>query len=382
MSINLNNADKALKDYYLTAISDQLKMGVSPFYARIRQTATDVWGKDVKKVVCIGLNGGISATSEDGTLPTAQSNRYVQLTATLKNLFGTIEITDKALRASASNEGAFVNLLDDAMQRLVKSASFNFSRMLFGDGSGLLGVISSGSGTSYVVSDVQNFEPGMLLDIYNGSGSVHARSISVEGVDFDNDTIVLSTTISSPEGYKLYLHDSKSLELTGLKLLFSKDPIYGISRSSYPALIPYMATCETLTENDIQKAIDRVEMGTGNKINLILCSAGVRRAIYDILSKYRHTESVVLDGGFRAITFNGIPIVADRFCPKGTMYLLNTDDFALHQLCDWQWLEGEDGSILKQVQGKPVFSATLVKYAELMCYNPGGQAMISGITES
>ena len=48
------------------------------------------------------------------------------------------------------------------------------------------------------------------------------------------------------------------------------------------------------------------------------------------------------------------------------MYLLNTDDFALHQLCDWKWLEGEDGKVIKQVADKPVYKATLVKYADLI----------------
>jgi hypothetical protein len=63
------------------------------------------------------------------------------------------------------------------------------------------------------------------------------------------------------------------------------------------------------------------------------------------------------------------------------MYLLNTDDFCLHQLSDWRWLEGEDGKILKQIAGKPVYTATLVKYAELICARPYGQGMLTGIEE-
>ena len=47
-----------------------------------------------------------------------------------------------------------------------------------------------------------------------------------------------------------------------------------------------------------------------------------------------------------------------------------------------RWLEGEDGSVLRQVPGKPVYSATLVKYADLLCSRPNGQGMLSGITES
>ena len=78
----------------------------------------------------------------------------------------------------------------------------------------------------------------------------------------------------------------------------------------------------------------------------------------------------------------GIPVVVDRFCPKGRMYFLNTNDFKLHQLCDWQWLADDDGKVLKQVPGKPVYSATLVKYADLMCSRPCGQGMLADINEA
>lgn len=88
-----------------------------------------------------------------------------------------------------------------------------------------------------------------------------------------------------------------------------------------------------------------------------------------------------IKGGYKALSFNGIPVVADRFCPAGTLYMLNTDDFCLHQLCDWQWLENEDGKILKQIAGKPVYTATLVKYAELVCSRPFGQGMLTGVEE-
>lgn len=72
--------------------------------------------------------------------------------------------------------------------------------------------------------------------------------------------------------------------------------------------------------------------------------------------------------------------MADRFVPEGTMYLLNTNDFTMHQLCDWKWLEGEDGRVLKQNAGFPTYSATLVKYADLICDKPAGQAKISNIS--
>ena len=44
-----------------------------------------------------------------------------------------------------------------------------------------------------------------------------------------------------------------------------------------------------------------------------------------------------------------------------------------------RWLEGDDGKVLKQIAGKPLYTATLVKYCDLICQTPNGQAKLSGI---
>ena len=43
--LNLTTADKALKDYYLDAISEQLNIGVNPIFAQIEKTSENVYGK-------------------------------------------------------------------------------------------------------------------------------------------------------------------------------------------------------------------------------------------------------------------------------------------------------------------------------------------------
>ena len=146
---------------------------------------------------------------------------------------------------------------------------------------------------------------------------------------------------------------------------------------------PYEQTeVGTITESVLQKAIDTIEENSGSKVNFIVCSWGVRRSLADYYTQYRtFIPTLEITGGYKAMNFNGIPVVADRFCPEGTMYLLNTEDFCLHQLCDWQWLEGDDGKILKQIAEKPVYTATLVKYAELVCERPFGQGRLTGIEE-
>ena len=387
--VTMTTADNALKSFYLGAVSDMLNTSVNPLLAQIKQSTADVWGKDVRRLVRYGVNGGVGAGTEAGNLPAAGGNRYAQFVTTLKNLFGTIEISDKAIRSSANNEGAFVNLLSDEMDGLIKSSSFNFGRMLFGDGSGTLTKVSSIAGGVVTVESVKNLAEGMIVDFVSASGnSVLAGGRTILSINRANKTVTVDGATLTIEGVpaasRIVVQNSDGLELTGLGAIFGDgDTLYGVSREDNEWMNPYRKdSVGSISETAIQTAIDYLEETSGSRVNFIVCSWGVKRALAEYFSTYKRiVDTMELAGGYKAMSFNGIPVVADRFCPDGTMYLLNTDDFCLHQLCDWQWLEGEDGKVLRQVAGKPVYTATLVKYADLVCTRPCGQAMLSGITE-
>lgn len=382
--VTTQTADNVLKSYYLDAIAETLDKNANPFFAAIQKTTSDVWGRDVRKNIRVGMNGGIGAGTEEGDLPASKGNRYAQIVAPLKNLYGTIEISDKAIRASAGNEGAFVNLLNDEMDGLVKSSSFNFGRMLFGDGTGTLATVKTAGSTDAVFDTVQNLAEGMVVDVYGSNKSRKNSALTVEEIDRDQAKIKLSQEITFEEGDFLVVQNSYGLELTGLKAIFSQTgSLYGLNKEDYFFLKPRVyLSVGALSEEIVQKAIDTAEETYGGKHNLIVTSMGVRRAMLKDLAYNRFFEPNHFDAGFQYIKYSGIPVIADRFCPANTAYVINTDDFGLHQLCDWQWLEGEDGKILKQVPGKPVYTATLVKYAELICYRPCGQVMLSGIAEA
>ena len=386
--VTLASADSALKSFYLDAVAQQLNTEVNPLLAKIKQSTADVWGKEVRRLAQYGVNGGVGAGTEEGSLPAAGGNNYDQFVTTLKNLYGTIEISDKAVRASENSAGAFVDLLNAEMEGLLRSSAFNFGRMLFGDGSGILCTVSAVTGNVVTVDSVKNVIEGMTVDVLDADGDqvsgVTARRITA--VDRTDKTITLSggalTGVAS--GCTLCVQGSHNLELTGLGAIFKDDgSLYGLSRAERPWMIPYIKeSVGTISENAIQTAIDYLEETAGSRVDMIVCSWGVKRALQAVLSESRmQTDMAELAGGYRTITYNGIPVVADRFCPAGTMYLLNTRDFCLHQLCDWKWLEGDDGKVLRQVPGKPLYTATLVKYADLICTRPCGQAMLTGITE-
>ena len=390
--VTMSSADNALKTLYLGVVTEQINTNANPLLAKIKQSTSDVWGKEIKRLAQYGVNGGVGAGTETGNLPTAAGNNYEQFTLTLKNLYGSIELSDKAIRASENNAGAFVNLLNAEMEGLLKASSFNFGRMLYGDGTGVLTTVSSVSGNDVVVASVKNLVEGMIVDFRaaaDGSILTSSGGRRITAIDRANKTITVSgATLDSSvvvSGALVTVQGSYNQEITGLGAIFkTSGNLYGLSRSTHKWLIPYIQTSVgSISESVIQTAIDYLEENAGSNVNFIVCSSGVKRAFMNHLATYkRNTDYMELAGGYRAISYNGIPIVSDRFCPDGTMYLLNTDDFTLHQLCDWKWLEGEDGKVLKQIAGTPSYSATLVKYADLICAKPCGQAMLTGITEA
>ena len=386
--VTIQSAENALKSVYLGVISEQLNLKSNALLSRIKQSSKDVFGKEIIKLAPYGLNGGICATTETGNLPSASSHKFLQFKTGLKNLYGKIEISDKAIRASMSKVGAFVNLLSDEMESLIKSSSFNLGRMLYGDGTGLVATVSDVSaGTKF--DSVKNLVEGMKVDIYS-DGALEEEGVVVEFVDRKNNTVVFSKEFTFAVGDKLYASGSKDNEITGIKRIFdtstSNSTIYGVDRSSYKWLYPYEfagTTSTPISDSVIQNALNSIEEETGNQIDFIAVSGDVRTLYQEYLSKYkRNIDVAVLEGGYKTMTYAGIPVVYERFVDSGTMYLLNTKDFNLHQLCDWEWLQTENGNILIPSSNNPTYSATLVKYAELICDRPGGQGKISKIVAS
>ncbi len=395
MISTITTANKVLKSVYLSAISEALNQNINPLLAQFKKTSSDVWGKEVIKAVQYGVNGGIGSGAEDGTLPIANGNKYEQFKLELKNLYGVIELSDKVIRASSNNAGAMVNLLNAEMEGLLKASSANFGRMLYGNGSGILAKVTenSSNSTTFKVDDVSKFNIGMTVSLYNSSGSCYNNFSSrrVIGIDRTNSKIIIDGTSTMTIGATSFfcVQGSYNNELTGLGAIFDSDTLYGISKTNNDFMNPLENDLKVDGANQdiddiaIQTNIDILEDRWGSSVDFIVCSSGVKRNYFKYLNQFKqNVDAMNLEGGYKAISFNGIPLVSDRFCPSNTMYLLNTKDFALHQLCDWQWMESENGSILRQVPGYPAFTAVLVKYADLLCSRPCGQGRITGINES
>ena len=292
--ISLTQANNALKDVYLDVIANQINCNTDVLLGKIKQTSNDVWGKEIIKNVWI--NGKMLTLKEE-----------------LKNFYVSLEISDKAIRCSQKSAGAFVNLLNDEVEHMMKEAPHRLRNSFY----------------------TEDTKPDYL-----------------------------------PEDFKY-----QPMEITGLKKIFDtkSKTLYGLSRKENPEMNPVIKTIDKFDPIKIQEIIDN----NNDEVNVIVCSAKIKRDYMQYMSEHRQNiEIIECDGGFKCLQFNNSLLMVQAKIPDNEIYLLNTEDFKLHQLCDWEWLKGEDGSILIPSATTPTYFATLVKYADYICEKPYKQIKI------
>lgn len=209
--------------------------------------------------------------------------------------------------------------------------------------------------------------------------------LRISYVDRDKKTVTFasspSTAISA--GSIMYVQGSKDKEITGLGALFdSAKPLYGLTRSSYPFLSPYTKAVDgAIDEVVIQKAIDRLEYNANSIVDYIAVSADVKYAYQEYMKQFKRNVDVMeLSGGYKALSYNGIPLVYDRFIEDGTCICLIPRRLSFISFATGDILKTKNGKIRGRLRVSPLTLPTLVKYCDLVCARPNGQAKLTGLT--
>jgi len=383
--VTLTTADQALKDVYLEVITNQLNKTTDALFSKIEATSENVSGNTIKKLVPYGTNGGIGARSEVDALPEIGESKYLCLTSSLKNLYGQICLSDKAIRASQSDSGAFVNLLNAEMENLIETGKFNLMRILYGKGNGYLCTVTSSQNNSAIlqVNNAGCVAIGMRIRaLLNGTEVELFNNAVVTDVDYSNKTITLSVAMDSTnanQALELYTFDGVNGESMGLAGLSdtSITEIYGVDRTTTAYLTPAYSQNSSYTIPTLTKVFDDLQVNANSHVDIISCGYNFRRRLQNLLrSQSFNIDNCVLAGGYKTISYMGIPLYASRFVIDNCAYLVDTSVWHMHQLCDWSWITNNRGEVLHQREGYPVHTATLVKYCDLICDRPQTYAYV------
>jgi len=394
--ITISSAENALKNIYLESVINDINTKTNPFLTMVQRNAKAVNGKEARANIRYANGGSVASGAEGGDLPINQNGKNAEIVSQLKNLYGTFQISDKAMRAASGSASAFAGLLAQEMQNLISTAQSSLNGMIYGNGKKLLGYTESVTILTNRFIVPARFLPNLKV----GDAIILASANNETLVAGTIDTITASTREikiaatqawmnGTQDRYYIYSATADETELSGIDTIFRQDKIYNLDRASHAEIAPCImaraatggsaATLEVLDEAEIMKFFDMYEEHCqGIPADLLLTHPIVRKAVFENLKSNRTNIDVAeLAGGFRGFSFNGIPVYSDIKCKGGTMYALNSDSWAMHQLCDWTWLSGEDGGILKQIDGKAGYSATLVKYADLLCDKPFIQGKVT-----
>lgn len=379
-------ADQALKLFYLDGIRNQLN-NANPILSVMDRDHKSVSGSDIAMALRYGRNGGVGNRTDDGNLPTPNSRKTKQAKWPTKNIFARIQLTDKTVKASRSNKGAFINLLEAELEDAKNDAQDSFARQMFGDGTGKLANLVTNATASNVlgVDSVQYLVEGQLIDVLDSNGNVKEANREVVLVDdIASEITVSGTNFTVAAGDFITVNESYGEELTGFESVFTPDnTIYGIDRSQNKWFNPQVhSNTGTLSEVAIQQAIDDADRKAGGKTNFLLSSYGVRRAYQELLlSTKRTTDVMELKGGWKTLAYNDMPFTVDKYAKDGTLLGLDLSTWKLYHIEDWNWLD-DDGAVLSRVSDKAAWEAALVRYADMGCSKPRGNFKMSGITEA
>ncbi len=381
--ITLTNADKILRSVYLDAICEEIRTNTSPFLSRIENTSEYLQGKEMIVPCRTGINGGIACMSETANLPEAGNPSYLLFKASLCNIYGNLELTDKVLRVAQGNPASAINVLNSEMDIMLKSAKFQLSRMLFQNGKGILCRFDThavANPNMLSVDSTKNLAEGMIVDILNATGVKMSGGYTITAINRSAGTVSIYPSTSDYTGdYMLTIQGSYNNEIYGIPYLFdsSLTTLYGNVRAAIPNILPRTYSFGDVTNDNIQEILDNTEEFGGSQPNLLIASYAARRAYLEYLrTNCLNVNHQQIEAGFSSITFNGIPLYVEKFAPDDSVFFVNTNDFKMIQLNDWSWVEGNTNNILNPISGKAAYYATLVKYCNIMCIRPMAQAKL------
>lgn len=372
MAATMSTLQDVLKNFYIGPIRENLNKA-TVLLAQLKKSSKEVVGEQVILPLHFGRNWGVGArgTTGTGTLPTAQSQQYEKTTFTTKDVYGRIQISGKTIRATKTDQGAFLRAVTSETKGMVDDLGNEVNRELFGNGDGILATVTTGATSdTQTVSSTQYLEEGMLID-FQGGGDNLAKEIKTINSE-TSITLTASITTTTADTIRIAGVGATD-ELNGLGLIVNNTgTLEGINpsvNSIWKAnVFGTDSTAVPLNEDDMQQAQDAAEI-RGGKVDFIVTSfVGRRKYIALLAAQKRYTNPQVgkLKGGYSYIDFNDIPLVVDRHCQSNStvtrMYFLSLKSLGIYRMADFDWMK-EDGNILARQVGsnaQEAYEGTLV----------------------
>lgn len=348
----------------------------------------DFVGNEFRIPLRSSRNPATGARNENTALMAAGAQGFLQITGSIRSYYGVFNVTGQLIKASESDVGAFKRAVKTETELLVDDLKRKMNIHAYGDGTGALAVLTSvGGAPTYGVDTTIYFQGGEICDLYDATLTTYRGTVPRTVTSFSRSGLTLTFSAAftgaavgdiligaSSTSTNTVPNNDLNQVIDGLeKIVAPTGALHGLNPATagqtFWQSTSIAAAGAVVGDNLLRQLVDGVGFESGSDKEMVLITTrGIRNryaSTLTALKQFTDDKSVVLQGGFRALLFDGMPMVIDDHCKKGRVWALSTDDLFWSQMSDWDWLTDQGGGILNLVQGFDKFEAYLYKYAQL-----------------
>jgi len=334
--------------------------------------------------------GSFSGVSEGGTLPAASASQYQETKFPRRFGYGQMALTGPAL-AACDGKGALVNLLATESEGLIDSVKWNFQRMLWGDGSGILCELKTYAGglctIESVAGDLTNStaptNTSRLIENMNVVGALAANIGSaydaathwasrIDDVTLDNKFTINTTDlvgITPADNQMVICGDtggafSYNKEFTGLGSMLSTvsaTALQGIKEDDFPfwasGQLDFQSSGNDVPMDDTH--LNRLALYHRQRNRMKVANCAIAHVAMEneffkaVVGDRRYANKKDYGLGFSDLAYcyqgTDIPIMYDDMAPRGSILFLDKKMFfyAWQKPLGWVMTQFNGGSIFR-----------------------------------
>lgn len=359
----LATADAILKDLYVGPVVEQINQKTYMLDKIERDSDhIDHTGRRAVVPVHTARNRGRGSRGDNSALPLAGSQTYADAIIAIRYHYYGMEISDPAIEASTSNEGAFLNLLESETKGVARDMRKDINRQVYGDGTGLLATVTGtpAAGASLTIDQgIQYIGVGDPVDVLLKATGVVTNGVA--GTTVATRTPGASPAITTSDNragatantYGVYISGSYGKEMDGLRNITDDSrTLHSINAATagneYWQGQEVSVSSATAGEDAFIQLADKIGATGNGEVEVFLTTRGIRRRLantYQSQKRFNDAQAVNIHGGYSAIMVNEIPVIADDDAPKGYVFGLDTSAFKWFEQTTPGWLSQRDGGV-------------------------------------